>query len=174
MYLLHYVYCRHDREHSIPDTWWSFSSIVSIIRPTIPDHDPEDFLKYTKTWKKFYVSHIKSMAKRTHTWLSPFYDQILPTMTVKWIMIWFTQQFDINDILIIWDALITCEPSQRTRLVAIIAANITIQHSSSIEHWSEKCPSEIGPRLMCVTAKDAKVLIDNSRSAMIQYKIPVL
>lgn len=172
MGVLYYVYSKHDIEHALSDTFWSFASVISIIRPTIPDHDPEDFAKYTKKWSKYYIQHIQYNCRRTHTWLSPFYEIITHTLSVKWMMIWFTQQFDIKNILIIWDALITCNPSQRMKLMAIIAANITIQHSSSIEMWSNDCPTEIAPRIMSVSAQDAAVLIEASRNTMLQYKIP--
>ena len=173
MAVLYHVYSKHDIEHALSDTFWSFAAIISIIRPTIPDHDPDDFAKYTKKWSKYYIKHIKIHSSRTHTWLSPFYDVIAPTLSVKWLMIWFSQQFDMKNLLIIWDALVTCNPTQRTKLLAIIAANITIQHSNSIELWSSECPTEIGPRIMSVVAKDATIIIEASRNAMLQYTLPI-
>lgn len=173
MAIIYFVYSKHDIEHALSDSFWSFASVVSIIRPAIPDHDPEDFQNYTKKWSKFYIKHIKSQCRRTHTWLSPFYGIITHTLTVKWMMIWFAQQFDLKNLLIIWDAIITCHPPQRLKLMAIIAANITIQHSSSIEHWSNQCPSEIAPRIMSVAAQDATILIEASRNAMLQYTLPI-
>jgi hypothetical protein len=172
VYVLYDVYKRDDIEHVMADTWWSMVTIVSIIRPMIPDHDPTDFTKYTKRWSKHYMNHVQTYDSRTHHLLLPFYDIILPSLTVKWLMIWFTQMFSMNDVVVVWDALITCENRQRTKLMAIIAANITIQHADSIAFWSREHPTEIGPRLMSVKAKDAKVLIEASRNTMLQYKIP--
>jgi hypothetical protein len=172
MAVLYYTYETHDKEHALADTFWSFASVISIIRPLIPDHDPEHFLRYTKEWKKYYMYNIECRDKRTHMWLKPFYDMITPTLSVKWIMIWFSQQFDLENLLIIWDAIITCEPTQRTKLFGIIASNITIQNSTSIEQWAEQHPTEIGPRIMSIGGTDAKIIIEESRNAMIQYKIP--
>jgi len=172
VYVLYDVYKRDDDEHAMADAWWSMVTIVSIIRPMIPDHDPTDFAKYTKTWSKHYIEHLQRYSPRTHHLLTPFYDIILPSLTVKWLMIWFTQMFAMHDVEVLWDALITCDPRQRTKLMAIIAANITIQHADSIIFWAREHPSEIGPRLLGVTARDAKILIDASRHSMLQYKLP--
>ena len=78
----------------------------------------------------------------------------------------------LDDIKIIWDALITCESRCRTKLMAIIAANITIQHSNHIEIVARQCPSDIIGRIIDIHAKDAEVIIKNSRLAMVEYKIP--
>lgn len=171
--VLYYVYESHDKEHALSDTFWSFVAIVSIIRPSIPDHDPDDFIEYTKTWSNHFKRHLKYNDSRTHTWLKSFYESITPTLTVKWIMIWFTQQFELKELLILWDAIITCENAYRLKLMAIIASNIVIQHSNSIENWSYTCPTEIGPRLMSVKASDAEVIIQNSRDAMLQFKFNI-
>ena len=92
-------------------------------------------------------------------------------ITVKWLMIWFAQLFEYKDLLIVWDALITCEPSRRTKLMAIIAANVTIQQESQIENWSRTCPSELGGRMYNIRAREAKTIIIESRAAMIEYKL---
>ena len=170
--VLYHVYDKNDSEHAMADAWWSLSSVVAIVRPMIPDHDPRDYTAYTKQWAKYYINHLVQQAPRTHHWMCPFYESILPTLTVKWLMIWFTQLFDIKNVLVVWDALITCEPKHRTKLMAIIAANITIQHADSIETWSVECPSEIGFRLLSVKAVDAKVIINNSIDYMVHYKMP--
>ncbi len=170
--VLYHVYSKADEEYASSDSWWSLLSIISIIRPMIPDHDPDDFAIYTERWSKHYVSYLQSNAPRTHSLLKPFYNTILPILTVKWLMIWFTQLFPISDVMIIWDALITCEPNYRMKLMAIIAANVTIQHSASIENWALIYPNEIGPRLLSVKASDGAVIVDSSRNAMLHYKIP--
>tara|TARA_B100000945_G_C20134679_1_gene481078 strand:+ start:218 stop:508 length:291 start_codon:yes stop_codon:yes gene_type:complete len=95
-------------------------------------------------------------------------------ITVKWLMIWFTQMFVLEDIKVVWDALITCDSKHRTKLMAIIAANITIQQGHAIEKWARECPSEVGGRLYQCRATDAKVIIEQSRLSMIEYKLPVL
>lgn len=171
MHVLYHVYETNDKEHAMADTFWSFCTLVSIVRPAIPDHDPNDFQRYTKVWKKHYIKHIRLESFRTHTWLQPFYDILMPSLSVKWIMILFTQQFKIDDLLVVWDAIISCEPSKRTKLLGILAANITLQNKDNIEYWAENCPSEIGPRLMCATAKDGKVIVDQSRHVMLEYTI---
>ena len=173
MYILYNVYEKDNIEHIFPDTLWSFVTIVSIIRPMIPDHDPADYKIYTQKWQKYYMKHIKYKSKRTHMWLKPFYDIICPTLTVKWLMIWFTQTFPIKDIYKIWDAIITCVPDERTKLMAIIAANVTLQHAHSIENWARESPSEIGPKLLMCRAQDADVIIEDSRQVMIRYKISI-
>lgn len=169
---LYHVFSKDDQEHAMADTWWAATTVIGIIRPMIPDHDPDDYARYTQKWGKHYIKHIQKNSPRTHAWLTPFYASILPTITVKWLMIWFTQMFDLDNCLVIWDALVTCEPQERTKLMAIIAANITIQHSDSIETWSREAPSEIGPRLLSVKAKDAGVIIDVCRDYMVRYTMP--
>ena len=172
MALLYDVYSKDDVEHALADTWWSMVSVVSIVRPMIPDHDPNDFMRYTGKWSKHYKNHLQHKCNRLHTFLKPHYNMLLPTITAKWLLIWFTQVFPLEDIKIIWDALITCESRCRTKLMAIIAANITIQHSNHIETIARQTPSEIIGRIIDIQAKDAEVIIKNSRLAMVEYKIP--
>ena len=172
MALLYDVYSKDDVEHALSDTWWSMVAVVSIVRPMIPDHDPHDFMRYTGKWSKYYKNHLQHKCNRLHTFLNPHYNMLLPTITAKWLLIWFTQVFPLEDIKIIWDALITCESRCRTKLMAIIAANITIQHAGHIESIARQSPSEIIGLLIQIQAKDAEVIIKNSRLAMVEYKIP--
>jgi len=174
MALLYKVYEEEDVEHALSDTWWSMVSIVSVMRPMIPDHDPHDFQRYTDKWSVYYKNHIQLKNNRLYVLLEPHLSIILPMITVKWLMIWFTQLFALEDIKIVWDALITCDSRHRTKLMAIIAANITIQQGHAIEMWARECPSEVGGRLWQCRASDAKVIIEQSRLSMIQYKLPVL
>lgn len=172
MAVLYHVYENNDREHAMADTFWSFGTVLSIVRCTIPDHDPIDFKRFTDEWKVHYIAHLQAKSHRTHNWLTPFYDVLLPSLTVKWLMLWFTQQFDIGCLLKLWDAIITCNASRRTKLFGIIAANITLQHADKIEYWAETSPTEIGPRLMCIRAKDAQIIVEESRNVMIEYNLP--
>lgn len=174
MALLYHVYEKEDVEHALSDTWWSMVSVVSVMRPMIPDHDPHDFQRYTNKWSVYYRNHLRLKNNRLYILLEPHLGVILPMITVKWLMIWFTQMFVLDDIKIVWDALITCESKHRTKLMAIIAANITIQQGHAIEKWARECPSEVGGRLYQCRATDAKVIIEQSRLSMIEYKIPVL
>ena len=172
MLVLYHVYSENDKEHAMADTFWSFGTIVSIIRPGIPGHDPDDFHKYTAVWKQHYIDNVRINHFLTHRWLTSFYDVLLPSISVKWLMVWFTQQFKLKELLIVWDSIICCDPAKRTKLLAIIAANITLQNKDNIAYWAEHCPSEIGPRLMCAGAKDAKIIVEMSRNAMLEYKLP--
>lgn len=174
MALLYDVYVNQDVEHALADTWWSMVAIVSVMRPMIPDHDPHDFERYTKKWSVYYKNHLKLKNNRLYILLEPHLATILPMITVKWLMIWFTQLFALDEIKIVWDALITCDSKHRTKLMAIIAANITIQQGHAIEKWARECPSEVGGRLYQARATDATVIIEQSRLSMIQYKLPVL
>jgi len=174
MALLYQVYEKEDVEHALSDTWWSMVSVVSVMRPMIPDHDPHDFQRYTNRWSIYYKNHLRLKNSRLFILLEPHFSMILPMITVKWLMIWFTQLFALEDIKIVWDALITCDSKHRTKLMAIIAANITIQQGHAIETWARECPSEVGGRLWQCRASDATVIIEQSRLSMIQYKIPVL
>ena len=169
--ILYRVYSNNDAEFALADTWWSMVSVLAIIRPMIPDHDPRDFMRYTDRWSRYYKNHIKLKNARVHAFLEPHYNIICPMITVKWLMIWFAQLFEYNDLLIVWDALITCDPSRRTKLMAIIAANVTIQQESQIENWSRTCPSELGGRMYNIRAREAETIINESRAAMIEYKL---
>ncbi len=172
MALLYDVYSKDDVEHALSDTWWSMVSIISIVRPMIPDHDPNDFMRYSNKWSKHYKNYLKQKSNRLHTFLTPHYNMLIPTITAKWLLIWFTQVFNLEDIKIIWDALITCESRCRTKLMAVIAANITIQHTSHIEAVVREAPSEVIGKIISLTAKDAEIIVKNSRLAMIEYKLP--
>tara|TARA_E500000331_G_scaffold355910_1_gene412665 strand:+ start:2139 stop:2942 length:804 start_codon:yes stop_codon:yes gene_type:complete len=173
--MLYKIYSKEDKEHALADTWWSTVSVVSIIRPMIPDHDPKDFFRYTKKWSKYYINHLKYKNNRIHTLLEPYYETILHVITVKWLMIWFAQLFDIEEIIHIWDAIITCDSNKRTKLLAIIAANITLQFAPHIEKWSKSNePTAIHGEIWNLKAKNAQQLITDSRIAMVELKLPGL
>ena len=97
IHILYHVFSKDDQEHATADTWWAATTVIGIIRPMIPDHDPDDYARYTRRWGKHYIKYIQIHSPRTHAWLTPFYDSLLPTLTVKWLMIWFTQLFDIDN-----------------------------------------------------------------------------
>ena len=96
-------------------------------------------------------------------------------MTVKWLLIWFAQEFSIDDIVHIWDAIITCDSNKRTKLLAIIAANITLQFAPQIEKWARSNePSMIAGEIWNLKAKNGKQIIEDTRMAMVELKIPGL
>lgn len=169
--ILYKVYSKNDIEFALADTWWSMVSIISIVRPMIPDHDPHDFFRYTNRWSKHYKNHIRLKNARMHAFLTPHYNVICPMITVKWLLIWFSQLFHFDDLLLVWDALITCEPSRRTKLMAIIAANVTIQQEQQIEKVARENPSEIGGRMFNIRGREAETIINESRAAMMEYNI---
>ena len=84
--ILYKVYSENDIEFALADTWWSMVSVIAIIRPMIPDHDPRDFMRYTKRWSKYYKNHIQMKNARVHALLEPHYIIICPMITVKWLM----------------------------------------------------------------------------------------
>ena len=170
--VLYDTYRKDDSEHRMSDTFWSFCTVVGIVRPMIPDHDPHDFYRYTQKWSKYFVQAIKQKNHRIHTFLQPYYHLILHMITVKWMLIWFTQLFDLKDLVLIWDALITCEPSRRMKLMATISANITVQMGDLIEKWARESPGEIHGNIWSVRAKNAKAIIEESRTSMIELKMP--
>lgn len=173
--MLYKIYSKEDKEHALADTWWSTLSVISIIRPMIPDHDPKDFFRYTKKWSKYYISHLKLKNNRIHIFLEPYYESILHIMTVKWLLIWFAQEFSIDDIVHVWDAIITCDSNKRTKLLAIIAANITLQFAPQIEKWARSNePSLIAGEIWNLKAKNGKQIIEDTRMAMVELKIPGL
>lgn len=172
MAVLYEVYSKDDKEHAMSDTWWSFLSIISIIRPMIPDHDPNDFFRYTKKWSKYFIKHVEFKSMRLHTFLKPHYDLLLHTLTVKWLMIWFSQLFNLEDVLHVWDALITCEGNRRTKLMAIIAANITLQMEEEIEKLARNRPSDIVGKIYQMKPLNGKRIIEDSRVSMIELKLP--
>ena len=71
--ILYRVYSDTDIEFALADTWWSMVSVIAIIRPMIPDHDPRDFMRYTNRWSKYYKNHIKLKNARVHAFLEPHY-----------------------------------------------------------------------------------------------------
>jgi hypothetical protein len=170
--VLYDTYRKDDIEHRMADTFWSLVTLIGIVRPMIPDHDPNDFFRYTKRWSKYFIEALKQKNHRLHVFLQPHYDMILHMITVKWMLIWFTQLFDIEDTVHLWDALITCESGRRTKLMATIAANIVIQMGDSIEEWARNCPQELHGRIWQLKAKNAKSIIEESRSSMIELKLP--
>ena len=174
MATLYYVYYNHDPEYAMADTWWSFCKILSCIRPCLPDDCIVHFKDYTKCWSKYFKNHLKSYDQTLYHIVTPSFDNICQNLQVKWLMIWFCQNFSLQHIIIIWDALITCEPTDRAKLKGIIAANILIQSSTNIIDLYRKSPTEVAYHIINFKAVDPGVIIKNSRDAMLKIKIPYI
>ena len=87
-------------------------------------------------------------------------------------MIWFSQLFKLDDVLHIWDALITCEGDRRTKLMAIIAANIILEMEEEIEKMARNKPSELIGKIYQMKPKNGKNIVEESRTSMIELKLP--
>ena len=174
MATLYYVYYHHDPEHALSDTWWSFCKILACIRSCLPDDSVTNFKSYTKIWGKYFISHIKNRDNSLYHIMKDNFDNICQNLQVKWLMIWFCQNFNLSDVCVIWDALITCEPMERAKLKGIIAANILIQSSTKILDMYTKNPTEVCYHLINFKAVDPGVIIKNSRDVMLKIKIPYI
>lgn len=172
MATLYYVYYNHDPEHAMADTWWSFCKILACIRPCLPDDSINNFKSYTNIWTKYFKKHLQKNDITLYHIIMPYADSIFQNLQIKWLMIWFCQNFSLEDIVTIWDALITCEPTERAKLKGIISANILIQSSTKILDMYTSSPTEVAYKLINFKAVDPGVIIKNSRDAMLTIKLP--
>ena len=98
----------------------------------------------------------------------PYEESIFQNLQVKWLMIWFCQNFALEDIVTIWDALIPVTTERQN--LKRISANILIQ--CLLLDMYTTSPTEVAYELINFKAVDPGVIIKNSRDAMLKIKIP--
>ena len=128
-----YVYCNEEENHyALADAWWTFSEIVNRVRPVIPDFNMRwfNFMRedFVKKLKKTLVVYKKNLWKL----LEPHISSLSHLIMVRWIMIWFSHNFSLKDVVIIWDALFMCERRQLMDLYVAISVAILSQASPTL------------------------------------------
>jgi len=116
------------------ERWWSFTRLMVYVRPMIPEFHPRWSKWFHTHWLVKYKTILRDMNRQLYDVLmdDQSFEEISRLMTFRWFFIWFTQTFNQQDLLIIWDALITIPHHRRIGLMCAIAAAITSQAQETI------------------------------------------
>lgn len=116
------------------ERWWSFTRLMVYVRPMIPEFHPKWSKWFHAHWLVKYKTILRDINRQLYDVLTcdESFEEISRLMTFRWFFIWFTQTFDKQDLLIIWDALITISHQRRIGLMCAIAAGVTSQAQEEI------------------------------------------
>lgn len=122
-----YVFESEGGSESLSDSWWVGVEVIHRIRPVMPDFNMKWF-DYTRTQ---YVDKLKRVMKkyRRNLWnlIEPHMHTISHVIMMRWIMIWFSKNFPLEDVVIIWDALFLCDHHRLMDLYVSISVAILSQ-----------------------------------------------
>ena len=138
MTILYFVFSKGDEKMwAIQDTFWAYVRVMSLVRPVIPDNR----ILFEEVQQKTKLEIIKYLDNH-HPHFLPIIQHDLHTLTslilVKWYGIWFAQYYSLNNLLNIWDQIISSNDYQHTLItitINILKKKIpmlyTIQHQGT-------------------------------------------
>lgn len=146
-------------EHSLADTWWCFSRVISLIRPLMPDFNVTWFHWCRRHW--FNGLHLKLRRKcpTLETILSNHHETFSTLITVKWFMLWFCQTVSFEEILDLWDFLICINPQKLMHVYTQITYEILIEAAPTITYNWSRDPTDAVHSIMSLKVSGVKNII---------------
>lgn len=140
------------------ERWWAFTRLMVFVRPMIPEFHPKWSSWFHTHWLVKYKIILKGMNRPLYDILEDSLHEISRLMTFRWFFIWFSQSFDLKDLLIVWDALVTVPHHKRIGLMCAIAAAITSQAQEYIMSFPE---IERTYKIINIRAKEPETILKN-------------
>lgn len=158
MSIVYYVF--KDEEHAEPDSWWCFSRIVGLIRPLMPDFNCQWFHWLRNHWQEEFNNELRKTRPHIYSRLVNKLEEFSTIATVKWFMMWFSQNVEFDQICILWDYLIELPPSQLLKAYTKIALQILIDAAPDLSY---RCQDNVNllHAIFKVRINDMEQLLNN-------------
>ena len=124
-------------EHAKADAFWCFSSLVGIIRPMMPDFNCVWF-DWNKTfWINDLVKKIGKGRPLLETIICEEMEIFSSLILVKWYMLWFSQNIVYEEVVELWDFLLSLSPDKLMPAYNSIALVIISQAAGDIVYKND-------------------------------------
>lgn len=159
-YLMATVYrVFHDQEHALPDTWWCFSRVVSLVRSLMPDFNVTWFHWCRRHWFGDFHRRLRRNSPALESILRNHHETFSTLTTVKWFMLWFCQTVVYEELLELWDFLIDIDPQSLMRAYTLITFEILLEASPTISYnWSQN-PAEAVHSIIAMRVRGVKNIV---------------
>jgi hypothetical protein len=121
------------------DSFWCFCKIVGIVRPMKPDFNSKWFDWNRKCWINLLVNEIKKKRPLLGSIIDEELEIFSSLILVKWYMLWFSQNIVYEELMTLWDFLITVPPDKLMLTYNMIALVIIEQAADDIVY---KCDGQ--------------------------------
>jgi hypothetical protein len=141
------------------DTWWCFCRIVGLIRPLIPDFNSNWFHWSRNYWVNHLLQRLSKTRPQLHSILIKHQERFSVLITCKWFMLWFAQNIDFDEILVLWDFLVKTQSRNLLKVYTIIMYEILNEAAPTLTYrWSQE-PSELLHELLTIRIKGIDKLV---------------
>jgi len=131
-----------ETEHAKADAFWCFSSLVGIIRPMMPDFNCVWF-EWNKTfWINSLIKKIGKERPLLEAIICEEMEIFSSLILVKWYMLWFSQNIVYEEVVELWDFLLSLSEDKLMHAYNSIAVTIISQAADDIVY---KCGGQAVP-----------------------------